>query len=438
MSSLNELQGMVDDLKPCADLETKLRLSYEVLIKSRTLTEDINRYGDLANKYYMFCISLTYLDEHLELGFSSLISFLKIEALGSHMFPVERLYQVLDLLISHPKASHLAKLHGAACSRYSDIRYYTLKYMINSSELKMLFCLEFLESLEIFFIVENIKILYIQIKETKNKITDLKLHRTLFTKFIKHLLKPRENITMTDREHRKVLGFFDEEKMKFMTRPTLLADYFSESFNNGGLVGLLSLSGLFYLMRKHNLEYPSFYDKLYTLLTPELFAACRYRKRFLKLISTFMRSTHVSDSAYASILKKISKMSLGAPSHSLKWLIPFLYNGMKIKTKLRTMIHNSIQDNDWIDPFDPKKNVELSLAENSSLWELGALEKYHYAPISSSIKIFSDRLVRPPYDLNKSLDENVENSYSILKRELGFKWTKKPPTQLSFSRSIIN
>lgn len=39
----------------------------------------------------------------------------------------------------------------------------------------------------------------------------------------------------------------------------------------GGLVGMLALNGIFSLVTQHGLEYPRFYERLYTLLQPSVF-----------------------------------------------------------------------------------------------------------------------------------------------------------------------
>lgn len=50
----------------------------------------------------------------------------------------------------------------------------------------------------------------------------------------------------------------------------------------GGVVSVMSLSGLFILMTEHGLEYPNFYTKLYALMTPDIFMA-KYRARFFQV-----------------------------------------------------------------------------------------------------------------------------------------------------------
>lgn len=53
-----------------------------------------------------------------------------------------------------------------------------------------------------------------------------------------------------------------------LTNPHLLTDFLSATLDAGGLNGMLALHGIFTLVTKHGLEYPNFYRRLYTLLTP--------------------------------------------------------------------------------------------------------------------------------------------------------------------------
>ena len=61
--------------------------------------------------------------------------------------------------------------------------------------------------------------------------------------------------------------------MPHLTRPLLLTDFLVNSYNVGGVISVLSLGGVFALIRDHNLEYPDFYAKLYALFTPDVLHA---------------------------------------------------------------------------------------------------------------------------------------------------------------------
>jgi U3 small nucleolar RNA-associated protein 19 len=77
---------------------------------------------------------------------------------------------------------------------------------------------------------------------------------------------------------------------------------------------MLALNSLFLLMTKHNLDYPSFYAKLYALLTPETFVS-KYRARFVRLANLFLTSTHLPAYIVAAFAKKLGRIALNAPPY---------------------------------------------------------------------------------------------------------------------------
>lgn len=54
--------------------------------------------------------------------------------------------------------------------------------------------------------------------------------------------------------------------MPSLPNPLLLSDFLSGCLDQGGLIGMLALNGIFTLVTRHGLEYPHFYARLYALL----------------------------------------------------------------------------------------------------------------------------------------------------------------------------
>ena len=54
--------------------------------------------------------------------------------------------------------------------------------------------------------------------------------------------------------------------MPSLPNPLLLSDFLSSCLDQGGLIGMLALNGIFILVTRHGLEYPHFYARLYALL----------------------------------------------------------------------------------------------------------------------------------------------------------------------------
>ena len=67
-------------------------------------------------------------------------------------------------------------------------------------------------------------------------------------------------------QYKRVLILLDGgQVLSNLSRPLLLTDFLMKSYDVGGSISILSLSGVFTLMQKHNLEFPDFYMKLYRL-----------------------------------------------------------------------------------------------------------------------------------------------------------------------------
>lgn len=54
--------------------------------------------------------------------------------------------------------------------------------------------------------------------------------------------------------------------MPALPNPLLLADFLTSCLDQGGMLGILALNGIFTLVTKHGLEYSAFYARLYALL----------------------------------------------------------------------------------------------------------------------------------------------------------------------------
>ena len=96
-------------------------------------------------------------------------------------------------------------------------------------------------------------------------------------------------------------------------------------------------------MIEHNLLYPSFYTKLYTLLlSAPPFMHVRYRARFLRLLDTFLSSSHLSAALIASFAKRLSRAALRAPPAAAVTVVPFVWNLCKRHKSCMEMIHREM------------------------------------------------------------------------------------------------
>ncbi|KAG5468572.1 hypothetical protein CUR178_01405 [Leishmania enriettii] len=195
-----------------------------------------------------------------------------------------------------------------------------------------------------------------------------------------------------------------------LTNPLVVADYLTDCFSSGGIVSILSLQGLFILMLDHGLEYPNYYEQLYSLLTPDVFAS-RHRYELFRLLDLSMTSLRVPSYIAASVIKRVAQVSLMAPAPTLYFTLPFLRKVLQSHPNCLALIHRSsreaiipddmadqgadtvtahsvkaqaIRDTaalfDGRDPFDDHAKLPETRALNSTLWELTALER-HFMPV---------------------------------------------------------
>ena len=194
-------------------------------------------------------------------------------------------------------------------------------------------------------------------------------------------------------QYKRVLVILQDKVLPFLPRPLLLTDFLLSSYNVGGSISLLALSGVYTLISKHNLEYPEFYTKLYRLYTPELLHV-KYKARFFHLADIFLGSTHLPAYIVAAFIKRLARLCLTAPSNVIPMAIRFIHNLMFRHPSLAKLIDNpGVEMNE--DPFDNNETEPLkSRAIDSSLWEIEALQEHVLPQVSSVAKDLCDKGIR--------------------------------------------
>ncbi|MCO5584919.1 hypothetical protein L7F22_038851 [Adiantum nelumboides] len=217
-----------------------------------------------------------------------------------------------------------------------------------------------------------------------------------------------------------------------LPKPSLLHDFLVDALDAGGATALLALNTLFTLMTKHNLNYPSFYTRLYALLLDDPpFLHVRFRSRFLRLLDTFLSSTHLSATLIASFAKRLSRAALRAPPSAIVVVIPFVWNLCKRHKRCLSLIHRNFSEDRFDqgpagieDPYDALEVDPLKTnAIDSSLWELAAMgsmlgasyqttagamdgegQAHYLASVSSLSKILAEPFTKERYGLEDFLD----------------------------------
>ncbi|KAI1496571.1 CBF/Mak21 family-domain-containing protein [Biscogniauxia marginata] len=232
-------------------------------------------------------------------------------------------------------------------------------------------------------------------------------------------------------QRKKVLDIMTKSIAPWFTKPELLMDFLTDSYNSAA-TALLALSGIFYLIKERNLDYPSFYRKLYSLLDADILHS-KHRSRFLRLLDTFLASTHLPAILVASFIKRISRLCLNAPPAAIVAVVPWIYNLFKKHPLCTFMIHRvprtpeekaTVESEGMEDPFIAEEEDPMETrAIESCLWEVVQLQSHYHPNVATIAKIISEQFTKQAYNIEDFLDHSYS---SLLDAELS-KQVKKPP-----------
>ncbi|KEG11842.1 U3 small nucleolar RNA-associated protein 19 [Trypanosoma grayi] len=223
--------------------------------------------------------------------------------------------------------------------------------------------------------------------------------------------------------HLHLLHRIGDVILPHLTNPLVVADYLSGCFASGGLVAVLALHGIFLLMLDHGLEYPQYYQQLYTLLTADAFAS-RHRYDLFRLLDISMSSVRVPSYIAAAFVKKTARVAMLSPAPVLYFVLPFIRKVLQRHPNCLALIHRSTKEAvvpdddgekgvnpaaaasaaedakkealrltatlfDGNDPFLPEASPEQCHALHSTLWELTALERHFIPTVPLMVSAFA-------------------------------------------------
>ncbi|KAI9897498.1 hypothetical protein N3K66_007354 [Trichothecium roseum] len=242
---------------------------------------------------------------------------------------------------------------------------------------------------------------------------------------------------------KRVLDIISTVIAPWFNKPELLADYLTNAYSAGGSLSLLALSGVFYLIQERNLDYPSFYHKLYSLLDRDVLHS-KHRSRFFRLLDTFLASTHLPASLVASFVKRLSRLSLNAPPSAIVVVVPWIYNLLKKHPTCTFMLHREardpeaqkhIREHGAEDPFQPEETDPTETqAIDSCLWELVQLQSHYHPNVATIAKIVSEQFTKQSYNMEDFLDHSYA---SLLDAELGRDVKKTPVVEFHIPKRIF-
>ena len=232
---------------------------------------------------------------------------------------------------------------------------------------------------------------------------------------------------------KNALRFLPESVLPYSQNPLRFADFFMQAYDQNGVVPILALDGLFLLMTQHGLEYPNFYKQLYKLVTPALLYV-KYRTRFFRLLSdSLSRNGMLPAHVVAAFVKRLLRSTLTGPPSSALFVLALCSNLLRQHPEMSCLVHRTtdkLEDGFDADTDDP----EQAHALQSSLWELGVLERHYYPAVATLAKSVGLDLQTPLLDLNDFL---VHTYQSLFEQERKRKQRGETPLTFIEPKSLF-
>ncbi|KAK9472697.1 CBF/Mak21 family-domain-containing protein [Dipodascopsis tothii] len=258
---------------------------------------------------------------------------------------------------------------------------------------------------------------------TKQPLRKVSAHKAAFEDMVVAVL----SAPLEPAQFKLVLQIMHKKIVPRMARPPLLMDFLTDCYDVGGSVSLLALNALFFLIQKHNLDYPNFYPKLYALLDRNVLHV-RYVSRFVRLLDLFLSSTHLPSALVAAFIKRLARLALSAPPAAIVIVVPFIYNQLKRHPACNVLIHQT--DPDVVaavreaDPYDPSEtDPARAHALDGSLWEIAVLQSHYHPNVATLARIMSEPFIKPAYNMEDFLD----HSYATMLDQEFAKNIRNPP-----------
>ncbi|XP_078083296.1 nucleolar complex protein 4 homolog [Mustelus asterias] len=342
----------------------------------------------------------------------------KYEEDEHYTFPQELLKSLVVNLLQVESDTSFLLSRFQEYLQYADLRYYVMAYaaehipnVMQSSKGDLLpvyqqNAFDLLSSLHM--PSEQSQLSNFLVKQQKKheawKAARLKEHRRVFERLWLAFLKHKLSTNL----YKKVLVILHESILPHMSKPTLMIDFLTAAYEIGGAISLLALNGLFYLIHHHNLEYPDFYQKLYSLLEPCVLHV-KYRARFFHLLDLFLSSSHLPAYLVAAFSKRLSRLALTAPPQALLMLTPFICNLIRRHPSCKPLVHRSRDTEDIsTDPYImDEKDLTKCRAMESSLWELQTLQNHYHPDVAKAAAVINKALSSQETDLSTLFDLSV-------------------------------
>ncbi|TPX15655.1 uncharacterized protein E0L32_004353 [Thyridium curvatum] len=251
------------------------------------------------------------------------------------------------------------------------------------------------------------------------------------------------NLNLSKDQRKKLLDVMSQVIAPCFTKPELLMDFLTDCYNTGGSMSLLALSGVFYLIQERNLDYPSFYAKLYSLLDADILHS-KHRSRFFRLLDTFLASSHLPAQLVASFIKRLARLCLNGPPSAVVAIVPWFYNLFKKHPTCTFMLHRVPRTKEeqkqydaegMEDPYLPDESDPMETqAIDSCLWEIVQLQSHYHPNVATIAKIMSEQFTKQFYNVEDFLDHSYG---SLLDAEMSKQVKKAPVVEFQIPKHIL-
>lgn len=190
--------------------------------------------------------------------------------------------------------------------------------------------------------------------------------------------------------------------------PLCLSDFLMKTYEMGGKMSVLGLSGLFILISKYGLECKQYYTKLYALLKYQLQQSSYLKPGFLKLVELSLSSNLLPAALVASFVKLFLRHAIKGSYQLSVWAVGFAMNSIRTHPSLQKLLERPSN----IDTYNLNEPEPLnSDALNSSLWEILILKKHYSINIRDLLKdITKDPLMMPKLNLSELIRNTPEHT----------------------------
>ncbi|XP_029506890.2 nucleolar complex protein 4 homolog isoform X1 [Oncorhynchus nerka] len=363
----------------------------------------------------------------------------------NYSFPRELIQAVVERLLSRDEDMALLISRFQEYLDMEDVRYYVMSFVrenVGRVMDKTKGAVMPIYQNNVFTLLSNINMPsqeseltnYLVKQEAKHedwKAAKLKEHKRTFERLWLGFLKYKLPSNM----YKKVLVILHDSILPHISNPTLMIDFLTAAYDVGGAISLLALNGLFVLIHQHNLDYPDFYKKLYSLLEPSVFHV-KYRARFFHLANLFLSSTHLPVYLVAAFAKRLSRLALTAPPAVLLMVLPFICNLIRRHPACRVLIHRpSAADEACDDPYLMEEEEPSQChALESSLWELQTLQKHYHPDVATAAMAIN----KPLSQQEDAISELLElSTYELMERDLKHKQSKTVPLEFDPATQLL-